>query len=190
MDQVTVYEYLKSVSAPQTIREINEQPQFLEIARRELAQMLQALAREGIVFRSMKAGKAYYSADVAMGDARIPVQEGISEVTVKMNRSVKREMSTEEMQNQVFADLMEALGGTVVNTEKNVKITYSQNITVETDNYIVAVPDGFKYRIDENGAVVMWLPNEENPEEDIISSVDISLFTERFIFAVTSEIPS
>lgn len=177
MDNEKLYDFLQQAGKPMSIGEINADPQFKKVPRRELACALQQLASEDIAFRSVKDGKAYYSANSADGVSKNPCQKNINNIAAAMN-GVLAGMANPEMKNvgEAFQALEQRLGvGEDSVRGEMPKLTYTQGTVAKCKDYTIAIPDGFILEMGrEDRDFMAWLPGEGGSKEP--EDAQITLF--------------
>ena len=171
MDREQVYEFLLSADRPMTIGEINAQPQFRGVERRELAMSLRALSDEDLAFRKLIDGKAYYSSDPAEGVSRNPTKQFISGVGNVLNRAAQRAQNPEAASLGDLFDSLRALFGEIEEEEGAEVLaypfTYDDGVVADCDEYSIAIPDGFRLEMGKDGRdFVAWLPDGDSDEID------------------------
>lgn len=175
MDTERLYDFLTEAQKPMSIGQINAQPEFKSVPRQELARGLQQLASENIAFRSIRQGKAYYSANPADGVSRNPCQQNISNIANAMNHAFSSIQNPELAQvGQAFRELENLLGSVEETAADFHPFTYNDGTVFDGDNYTVAIPDGF---ILEKGMddrdFIAWLPGSDSNDQD---DADIILY--------------
>lgn len=175
MDNERLYDFLKAAGTPLSIKEINTHPEFKDIPRQELARGLQQLASENIAFRSIREGKAYYSANPADGVSRNPCQQNIHNIASALNHGFAAAQNPDVAK---VGQLFQALGQIMDTPEETscapYEFTYHDGIVAECEDYSIAIPDGFLLEKGKDGRdFVAWLPGEES---DTLEDARISLF--------------
>jgi len=164
MDNEKLYDFLVAAGKPMSIGQIHAQPEFSGVSRRELAQALQQLAAENIAFRSVRQGKAYYSANSADGVSRNPCQTNIANIASAMNAAFSG-MQNPELQN--VGNAIRAMDALFQDQEEEAtdapfRFTYNDGIIADCELYTIAIPDGFHLEMGRDGRdFVAWLPDGE-----------------------------
>ena len=168
MDTERLYDFLAAAKKPMSIGQINAQPEFKSVPRQELARGLQQLASENIAFRSIRQGKAYYSANPAEGVSRNPCQQNISNLVNAMNHAFASSQNPELAQiGQAFQKLEDLLGSAEETAADFHPFTYKNGTIFDGDNYSIAIPDGFILEKGlENRDFVAWLPGADSNDLD------------------------
>ncbi len=169
MDIEKLYDFLTSAGKPMTIGQIHTQPEFRAFTRQEVARGLQQLASENIAFRSVREGKAYYSANPSEGVSRNPCQQNIYHIAAAMNQALNRVQNPEM---SAMGKLFDALGQNEEAQEAPdmdvIPFTYHDGRVAECGNYTIAIPDGFGLEMGkENRDFMAWYPQSAagDPEE-------------------------
>ncbi|MBE6971056.1 MAG: hypothetical protein E7446_02920 [Ruminococcaceae bacterium] len=188
MDTEKLYDFLQSAENPLSIGEINAQPQFKNVPRSELAQGLQQLARENIAFRSVKEGKAYYSANPKDGVSQNPCQKNIANIAAAMNGALAG-MANPEMKKagEAFRALDQLLDVDNEVRGEMPQLTYTQGTVAKCQDYTIAIPDGFILEMGRDDRdFVAWLPAEDGSKE--LEEARITLFAGQLNGASTEDV--
>lgn len=143
-----IYEMLEECNDSLTISEIASK--FKNIEKKEITSKLQDMNRQGIVFRSLRDGKACYSINENQGEGRNASQENINNINrvlLSMNSKKKLTSGTDILGN---VEILNKLKLGFINFDST-NLKYSKHCIYENENYRMEIPDNFVY-----------LPNEDN----------------------------
>ena len=169
MDYEKLYDYLKTAGKPLSIGQICGAPEFAGCSRREIAVGLQQLASENIAFRSVREGRAYYSANPAEGVSRNPCQQFISGMASNLNNAFAAAQNPELQQMGKMFQILNGLSEMLPEQpEKGTAVfSYDQGLVADCEKYSVAIPDGFRLEMGRDGRdFVAWLPSEDSEDPD------------------------
>lgn len=115
------------------------------------------LHQEGVLFRSVSKGKAFFSASGGKGEGLTPVQTG--------NARVARTMNSVLGGGPVPIEATVDDDGDEPHKPFDIKLTFTQGKRLKFKDYSIGVPDGFEYKTDFDGRdFAIWMPPTEDPE--------------------------
>ena len=166
-----IYDLLNEKKEPLTIGQINSLPEFSTLSRQELSAILKKLQKSGDLYRKVVDGKAYYSADPAEGEGLNPNQVFIQGTVNRLNNALN---GGNDKQSQMI-ELLKSLSrnSSEEKAEPNIQVntsvlnfTFNNRNTIETENYSIMIPDGFRVEknIDDRDFVA-WIPSEDHPDD-------------------------
>lgn len=162
-----------SISISEIVKEIQE------ASKLEITKKLSEMKRNGIVYRKIKEGKAYYSIDPLDGEGRNALQEQINNSIWRFSRVFSTFENKQVNDMEVFNKSDESQE---INANSNVSedvnkfeigfvgfdtknLEYKKNICFENDTYKMGIPDSFEYLPGENNRdFVAYLPKENLSE--------------------------
>lgn len=145
-----IYEFLKKENKPTLISEIQKRLKVKE--RRQVTQILQLLNSQGLIFRSIKEGKAYYSINETEGEGLNSIQENINLVKMASDTAYAGFLTNLNKQKNIPK---------ISNAKTNFNFTYKENKKYENKRYSILIPDQFEIIEEEDRDFVATLPNPE-----------------------------
>ena len=161
------------------------------VERREIGATLLKLQREGELYRSLRDGKAYYSANSKDGVSRNPMQEYIGSIGSSIAGRLGVQLVGGTGESDILLSFENAINSAVkehfqgeeqeqvtLPASRTLNVTYRQGTTIDCGDYTVAVPDGFRVRckseISENVMspegverdFVIWLPDADDLDSE------------------------
>lgn len=154
-----IYEILEKRKRGMTINEIAVK--LNNISKKAITSKLQEMNREGIVFRSIKEGKACYSINKSQGEGRNPTQENMN--------NIKRALNTISSDKKIAGSTNLLSDVELFNKFKIgfidfdiAELKYNKNCIYEDENYKMEIPDSFVYLPnDSDRDFVAYLPKKD-----------------------------
>ena len=169
-----IYKLLEKKKKSMSISEIAEEIE--SVSKIEISKKLSEMNRQGIVYRKLNEGKAYYSINPEDGEGRNASQENINNISRAfssantLNNKEKINKADEVLGVNASSNLLEDVE--IMNKLKldfaNIDtkdFKYNKNIYFENDSYKMEIPDSFEYlqNIDDRDFVA-YLPKENSSE--------------------------
>ena len=158
----SLYDFLVNQKEAKSIGDINNQEQFGKIPRRELVRALQSLVSEGIAFRSLREGKAYYFKESTDQEKLNPIKEQIDNLQAVLNGQKPKMNPCEVIKKDEEDDFPPK---ETVNIS-DIHITYNEGKEVSCEQYIMRIPDGFEIVQEAGRDFVAYLKNPYMEGED------------------------
>lgn len=158
-----IYELLESKKGSLSINEISES--ISDSTKQDITRKLLEMNRQGIVYKKIKEGKAYYSINSKDGEGRNASQENINNINkvfaafgnkqalndMGVFNKIENELGIDENSNILEdVEVFNKLKIDFIDFDLS-KLEYKKNIFFENETYKMSIPDSFKY-----------LPNEED----------------------------
>ena len=169
-----IYKILETTKHSMPISEIVKE--IKDVSKQEITKKITEMNRQGIVYRKVKEGKAYYSINPEDGEGRNASQENINNIN-RVFSALGNKQALNDM--GIFNKIDESLG---INTNSNIledveimnkfkmgfvdfepkNLEYNKNICFENDAYKMEIPDSFEYLPNVDGRdFVAYLPKEK-----------------------------
>ena len=187
-----LYSFIKKHNGKVALADICSSPDFSGVDRKDISAALRFLGSKKYVFRSLKNGKAYYSAKPEDGEAMNPTKAWIGDTASALGGIVNRDASNTDIlfkgQNNPTGELFNALdklsdqlkqilGDDLVTGNESSFITdfsFNEKKTVKGNGYEFEIPDGFmviegkeaQERFGENRDFMAYLKNPLFDDED------------------------